>query len=317
MRDEDGLATILLVGHIARDGVTPLTASKFWALCERFGRPSTLLGRTMDDLIRSGLPTDIAEQVCRLLGRATSMAFELERLEQSGISTLTPFDEHYPDRLRNQLGTNAPAVLHAAGSLELLDEAGVGVVGSRNVGPDGREVALDLGRQARSLGLPVVSGAARGVDQLAMGAAFEAGGSVIGIPAHSLLRTLRSSDVRRAIYDGRTVFFTPYAPDAPFSVWRAMGRNRLIYALSKVTVVVAADDGTGGSWGGAVESLKGKFGTVAVWRGDGEGPGNEHLESMGALRIAAVEELDELIETDLGADRPIGSLPNQDPLPGL
>lgn len=55
---------------------------------------------------------------------------------------------------------------------------------------EGAEVAQALGRQAASLGLPLISGAARGVDQLAMNAAFQAGGTVVGIPARSLVRTL-------------------------------------------------------------------------------------------------------------------------------
>ena len=114
------------------------------------------------------------------------MAFELDRLDQSGIATLTPFDEGYPERLHASLGSKRPAILHAAGALELLDQPGVGVVGSRNVSREGAEVAKALGRQAASLGLPLTSGAARGVDQLAMSAAFQAGGTVVGVPAHSL-----------------------------------------------------------------------------------------------------------------------------------
>ncbi len=80
-----------------------------------------------------------------------------------------------------------------------------------------------------------------------MNAAFEAGRTVIGVPAHSLSRTLRSPGVRRAVHDDRTVICTPHAPDSPFSVGKAMGRNKLIYALSDVTVAVAADKGSGGT----------------------------------------------------------------------
>ena len=115
-----------------------------------------------------------------------------------------------------------------------------------------------------------------------MDAAFEAGGAVLGILAESLSRKLKRPDVRRAVYDGSTVMCTPYSPDAPFSAGNAMGRNKLIYAQAALTVVVASDAETGGTWSGATEALKHGYGPVAVWRGDGEGPGNEPLQQRGA-----------------------------------
>lgn len=92
---------------------------------------------------------------------------------------------------------------------------------------------------------------------------------------------------------------TPYAPDSPFTVGKAMGRNKLIYALSDVTVAVAADDGSGGTWSGAMEAIGGGYCRVAVWRGSGEGPGNEPLERRGAQALTDTSDLDRL----LGGDR--------------
>ena len=295
MRNDDSLATVLLVSRIARDGMAPLNASQFWRLVGQVGGPGDLLGRSEDDLLGSGMAAEMAARVVGLLSRAVAMAFELDRLDQSGIATLTPFDDDYPQRLHARLGSKRPATLHAAGALELLDQPGVGVVGSRNVSAEGAEVAGALGRKASSLGLPLISGAARGVDQMAMNAAFEAGGTVVGIPAQSLIRMLRSPGVRRAVHDGRTVMCSPYAPDSPFTVGKAMGRNKLIYALSEVTVAVAADNGSGGTWSGASEALKGDYCRVAVWRGGGEGPGNEPLERRGALPLTDTSDLDRIL----------------------
>ena len=88
---------------------------------------------------------------------------------------------------------------------------------------------------------------------------------------------------------------TPYAPNSPFSVGKAMGRNKLIYALSAVTVAVAADRGSGGTWSGATEALKGNYCRVAVWRGSGEGPGNEALEQKGALPITSANQVNAIL----------------------
>ena len=195
------------------------------------------------------------------------MAFELERLGQSGVFTLTPFDECYPERLVKRLGTKAPPLLHAAGDLGLLRPGGLGVVGSRNVTDDGAEAARAAAERAARLGYALISGGARGVDQTAMSAAFEAGGAVVEVLAESLSRRLKKPDVRRAIHDGRAVMCTPYRPDAPFSAGNAMGRNKLVYALSLVTLVMASEVGRGGTWSGAVEALKIGAGRVGVWQG--------------------------------------------------
>lgn len=293
MRSDDSLATALLVGRLPGDAIEPLKASEFWKLFALVGPPAGLLGVAAGQLVAQfGLTAELADRVTALLDRATSTAFELDRLAQAGVAALTPFDEHYPERLTERLGTTAPVLLYAAGAADLLDRAGVGVVGSRDVSSEGIGVARASARSAARLEVPLVSGGARGVDQAAMDAAFASGGAVVGVLAESLVRNLRNADVRRAIHEGCTVMCTPYGPKAPFSVGNAMGRNKLIYALSALTLVVAAEIGTGGTWSGATEALRRGFGRVAVWRGPGEGPGNAKLEKRGAIPITSLDELE-------------------------
>ena len=200
-------------------------------------------------------------------------------------------------------------MLHAAGALEMLDTPGVGVVGSRNVSEAGAEVAGLVAQRAAGLGLPVVSGGARGVDQIAMNAAFKTGGTVVGFLADSLTRKVKRPDVRRAVYDGSVLMCTPYGPNAPFNVGNAMGRNKLIYAQAALTVAVASDHGSGGTWTGATEALKHGYGRVVVWRGNGEGPGNEVLEQQGAEPITDPDDIQTLIRQTPSPN------PNSDPGP--
>ena len=67
-------------------------------------------------------------------------------------------------------------------------------------------------------------------------------------------------------------------------------------AWPTVTLVVACDREQGDAWSGAVEAIDGGFGRVAVWRGPGEGPGNEALEARGATRIESIDDLDALLD---------------------
>ncbi len=295
MRNEDSLATILLVSPLHSEGLKPLRAPEYWRLRRRTPRLGSLLGRTETDLAgMEGFSTKEAARIVALLDRAGLMAFELERLEHAGIWAVTPCDDDYPQRLADLLGSRAPTLLHGAGDVDLLSRSGIGVVGSRNVSTEGGEVAKAVAGKAVDLGLTVVSGGARGVDQLAMNAAHQAGGGVVGILADSLVRRLKGPDVRMAIHEGRTAMCSPHGPEAPFRVWNAMGRNKLIYALSELTVVVACEPGKGGTWAGATEALKRGFGRVAVWRGPGEGSGNVRLQELGAEPLRSMEELGDI-----------------------
>ncbi len=296
MRSADSLASVLLTSRLASEGVQPLKSSEYWRLVDAVGSTSALLGRREPELVQSyGWAPEMAARLVALLGRATAVAFELDRLDQSGISTLTPYDDAYPPRLGARLGAKAPPLLHAAGDLGLLSRPGLGVVGSRDVSPEGAEIARTAAERGARMGLSLVSGGARGVDQLAMNAAFQADGRVVGVLADSLARSLRRSDVRQAVLGGSAVMCTPYGPDAPFSAGNAMGRNKLVYALSLVTLVVATDIDTGGTWSGAVEAVKDRTGRVAVWRGAGEGRGNAAIEDRGAVAVRSIDDLESLL----------------------
>jgi predicted Rossmann fold nucleotide-binding protein DprA/Smf involved in DNA uptake len=70
-----------------------------------------------------------------------------------------------------------------------------------------------------------------------------------------------------------------------------MARNKVIYALSDVAVVVSSAQGSGGTWAGAVAALEAGWVPVLV-RGGGEVPdGNRSLIARGGRRIdlAAIE----------------------------
>ena len=87
-------------------------------------------------------------------------------------------------------------------------------------------------------------------------------------------------------------------PETGFSPAAAMARNKIVYALSDLTVVVATDEGKGGTWAGAIECLSRGYGRIAVWRGPGEGPGNSALERHGATPIVKAQDIVELLNDE-------------------
>ena len=93
------------------------------------------------------------------------------------------------------------------------------------------------------------------------------------------------------IGEGVVCLATPFKPSAGFSISNAMARNKLIYATARATLVVATDEGRGGTWEGATEALRHSYGFVRVWGGQGGGSGNDALVAKGAAPIEDVADL--------------------------
>jgi predicted Rossmann fold nucleotide-binding protein DprA/Smf involved in DNA uptake len=199
------------------------------------------------------------------------------------IRVVRPGDHDWPSRLRD-LGAGAPDELSVAGPIALAEHTLLGVVGSRDVDGAGRAVAADVGREAFAHGWGVVSGGATGVDRTAMDAALAAGGVVVAFLADPLRPATEEPGYAAAIEAGRLCLASPYGEDVPYSTERAHGRNQLIFAVARVTFVVATEQGGSSTWQGATEALaRGR--DVAVWTGAGAWPGNTTLGTLGARPV--------------------------------
>jgi predicted Rossmann fold nucleotide-binding protein DprA/Smf involved in DNA uptake len=304
-RTDTSLATLLLVSRAVPSTERPLSASEFWKLVGAVNDPGVLLGQSEEQL-EGSVGVTLAKRVCALVDRATALAFRIEELEQSGVQTLSAFDEGYPARWRERLNGGAPPAIHAVGAIDILDAGGLAIVGSRDVAQAGADVARSAAIFAARDGKVVISGGARGTDRLAMSAALESNGRVAGVLADSLLRTTGDPEVRRAVGDSQLCLVTPYAPEAPFNAGNAMGRNKLIYTLADVTFVVASDHDKGGTWSGATEAITKNYGRVAVWLGEGGGPGNKPLADLGAVPVTDIGELFEVSSSERRVGEQLG-----------
>jgi predicted Rossmann fold nucleotide-binding protein DprA/Smf involved in DNA uptake len=261
--------------------------------------PRDLVHLSADGLqARLGIDPQRSAQLAGLFARHGQLAMELERLSRLGIWTMTLGDDGHPPLLLERLGDGAPPVLFGLGDRGLLGLDGLAVVGSRDADDVSLETARLAGEQAARQGWALVSGAARGVDATAMRGAFEAEGSVIGIPADGLERHLKDPSIRAAAREGRVVYVSPYGPSTPFSAGTAMGRNKLIYCLSRVALVVSATAGSGGTWAGAVEALENGWVPVYVVAEGGASLGNAELVRRGANAVVPSDfsQLDRLAE---------------------
>ena len=232
------------------------------------------------------------ERIEQLLGRGHALALALEKWSRAGIWVLTRSDADYPKLLKQRLRNSAPPVLFGCGNARLLNQLGVGVVGSRKVDEAGLSFATALGEHIAMAGFSVVSGGAGGVDEAAMLGGLKANGTVIGVMAHSLLSAAMSSKWRKGLMDNNLVLISPFYPEAGFYGGNAMARNKYIYCLSQAAVVVRSDT-KGGTWSGAIENLKEAWVPLWVRHVQEVQSGNHALISKGGYLLqGAVESLD-------------------------
>jgi predicted Rossmann fold nucleotide-binding protein DprA/Smf involved in DNA uptake len=293
---EDAKAILLLCGVFggAEKAVNgPLSLTEYNRLAswlkDHGHRPKDLVAGSAFEALRreSSVGFDLG-RIERLLGRGVAVAFAIERWTNKGIWVLCRSDGEYPSRLRSHLGKQAPPILYGFGYREILHAGGLAVVGSRNVDEEGATFAAEVARHAAREGMSVISGGARGVDQVAMQTALEEGGKAVGVLASNLLRSALRSEARDAIRSGRLTLVSPYNPEAGFNVGNAMDRNKLIYSISDYALVVSAEYRKGGTWTGAEEELKRRHHVPVFVRISTRTPkGNEELLNMGALLFRA------------------------------
>jgi predicted Rossmann fold nucleotide-binding protein DprA/Smf involved in DNA uptake len=221
-----------------------------------------------------------------LLERGMMLALSVEKWTNQGLWILGRGDSFYPDRLKQQLGQKAPAVLYGVGDIQLLSKGGLAIVGSRNVDEEGISYTEQIADNCSRQGIQIVSGGAKGVDTVAMLAALAEGGTVVGILADSLAKSAVSSKYRSAIQNKQLTLISAVDPQAGFNVGNAMGRNKYIYALADYGLVVSADYNKGGTWEGAVEALKKENSVPIFIRSEGKLPeGNKQLLKRGAKQF--------------------------------
>jgi len=242
------LAALALATRVidADERYPALSAGEFWGLLNVCPDPSILVGLAVDEveaLIGGSLD---GTRVVALLERGSSVGLMLQRLEQSGIEVLTTFDGAYPSRLRDELGSGAPPILHVVGGATLLSAelsliAMEGDEGSANNADSRAEwgaVAEIEGSRSAESGTTLISLARSGVDRAFVSSALDAGGRAVVITAGTLSAATSDPEWRRAIIAGRLCVATPYDPFTVFTDGKALGCMKIVNALALETIKI-------------------------------------------------------------------------------
>lgn len=250
---------LLAVGSEGSGGAKVLSAGEYsqlaMSLRQTRHQPADLLNGGRDALLAAAPAHFDPERLNQLLSRGFQLGQAIEHWANRSITVISRADEAYPRRYKQRLKHLAPPLLYACGNLALLGSPALAVVGSRSTPEVLLQQTTEIASLAASAGVVIASGAARGVDEAAMLGALNAGGCAIGVVADSLEKMSAKPIWRRGLIDGRLLLLSAEAPSVRFQPWRAMARNKLIYALADAALVMSSDKDRGGTWDGAKEQL--------------------------------------------------------------
>ena len=215
-------------------------AETFLQLIRHFGT-ATAAWQADAEAVRQVLVRKAAQEAwANRRGEAEQAAEAAEKWsEQENCRLLLLCDEDFPAMLSE--GITPPPMLFVRGNVGLLHCPSVAIVGSRHATPQALRIAHDFGRSLSERGIPVVSGMAAGIDAAAHRGALAADGGTVAFWGTGIDRIYPPSNKNLAyeiaekglIVSEFPLDTRPFAGNFP-------RRNRLIAALSQVTLVVEA-----------------------------------------------------------------------------
>lgn len=279
-----------------------------------------VIAGTLDDLIGVSDRRQVAEALERWTPRLSpqSVRDSLERAAWIGARLIVPEDPEWPPQI-DDLGAHAPLALWVRGDAAVLASLtpSAAIVGARAATSYGEHVAMEIAADLGGDGIPVVSGAAYGIDGAAHRAALSVGGPTVALLAGGVDRHYPAGHAQlleRMVSGGGAVVSEVPCGSAP-TKWRFLQRNRLIAALADATVVVEAGWRSG--------SLNTAAHALDLGRPVGVVPGpvtsaasagcHRLLRESAAICVTNAAEVRELL--GMGSDTPPGSGSSNDARP--
>lgn len=262
---ETACARLCLLTRIAWDSSLPPVLTR--PAVHRLIESGALSGLVLREA--PGISKTLLNRAEALLARAGDAFLQMKAYEKRGYRVLLPEEKYWPTAL-HKLGDQEPLFLFTKGNQSLLKKQTVALAGSRKINSQTEQIAAQFGETFAREKIVMACGGANGVDRAAQDTLLNAGGSLILVPAvdadHAGIRV----NERKAMANKRVLLLCETLPDTPFSAQKALTRNHTIYALGRAAIVIASRKGTGGSWRGATDCLRGGFAPVYTLDEEGD-----------------------------------------------
>jgi DNA processing protein len=147
-------------------------------LIEHFGNAERVFNASLTELEATGMRAVSAQSIAT--GKSLELAQEeCRKAVEAGARIISLSDPEYPSRLKEIY--DPPVILFVKGSVEVLAQPGIAMVGTRHPTPYGSGMAERLSTDLAARGLVIISGLARGVDTASHRGAVAAKGKTVAV----------------------------------------------------------------------------------------------------------------------------------------
>lgn len=242
---------------------------------------------------RFGLSDEEANRAVDAVKRLGKQAALVGQWQAQKIEPLIRTDPRYPKRLVATLpAAKQPLILWARGSLSLLQEPGVAVLGSQTPDEATAELINEIMRTLTGEEINLISGYGRGLDRATFETmlATDGGRAVTVLPMGLSAFAKSTSKLEGAVAQERIVLVSPFAPDTPFQEKLAEARNLLIDHLALALLIPQPDDEALAR--GSAALARG----LPVFVGLTDTAGNRALIDQGAYLLTDAGEVVEMVQ---------------------
>ena len=228
---------------VAFNHIRGIGAVRFGLLLKRFGCMKDAWNASQTDLVFSGIPEKVAEDILRFRDKTDPLKL-FDSIRGKHISACIRTEPDYPPLLKEI--DNPPPVLYYVGHLPEPEDKLMGIVGTRKMTSYGQNVAAELGRFLAENGIGVVSGLARGIDGTAQLAVVESNGrtyAVLGCGVDHIYPPEHRNLAKQIVRDGAVI--SEYAPGTRPDRINFPQRNRIISGMSSGIIIVEAGEKSG------------------------------------------------------------------------
>ncbi|WP_159072154.1 DNA-processing protein DprA [Trichococcus paludicola] len=205
---------------------------------------------SIEEIVNSYVPTtnETKQQKLKLSLETAYFKRPFEELKElyrvKNIQILTILDNGYPEGWLNSY--LPPIVVFYAGNIRLLEQPCLSIVGSRSPTAYGKAVMDEMIPPLVAEGVTLVSGLAKGIDQMVHSCTIEYGGATIGIIGSGLDVTYprENAALQRQMMENQLVI-SEYPLGSKPERFHFPMRNRLIANLSLATLVIEATENSG------------------------------------------------------------------------
>lgn len=147
-------------------------------------------------------------------------------------------DEQYPLILKQI--KNPPKCIYYKGNIELLEEPGISIVGSRKCTNYGKKMATEFSKKLSEYGVTIVSGMAKGIDSFAHKETIKVGGNTIAVLPCGLSNIYPKENIKlyEEILENNGLVITEYEEKEEASYNKFLERNRIVSGLSIGTLII-------------------------------------------------------------------------------